>query len=138
MELPASAIEKIIRRGTILHSTFFEEIDHGKFFVVIGVWEDYVAGFFFINSNIHASLMKKREQLALQYPLRHKDYSFLRYDSFLCATNIIKRSCKEIANSIETQETTIIGELLPHHLNEVLEMVRASKLFSNIDKKRFF
>ena len=50
MELPANLIESSITRGTILHSTIFEEIDHGKYFVIIGVSEEQIAGFFFINS----------------------------------------------------------------------------------------
>lgn len=86
MDLPISLLENSIQRGTILHSTIFENIDHGKFFVVMGVTQEYIAGFFFINSNIHRSLFDKPEQLALQYPLRHSDYKFLDHDSFLCAT----------------------------------------------------
>ncbi|MBC8619392.1 hypothetical protein H8788_16750 [Parabacteroides faecis] len=138
MDFPISGIEKTIQRGTILLSSMFEEIDHCKYFVVIGVSEDSVAGFFFINSNVHPSLYNKPDQLAMQYPLKHKDYSFLKYDSFLCATNILTKSRKDLANSIKSQETTIIGDLLEEHVNEVLEMVRGSKLFSKIDKKKYF
>lgn len=35
MDIPNSLLEKQIDRGTILHSTMFKNIDHGKFFVVI-------------------------------------------------------------------------------------------------------
>lgn len=82
MELPANLIESSITRGTILHSTIFEEIDHGKYFVIIGVSEEQIAGFFFINSNIHPSLESKPEQFSMQYPMKKADYPFLRYDSF--------------------------------------------------------
>lgn len=100
MEIPTNIIENSIVRGAILYSETFDGIDHGKFFVIIGVSEEYVAGFFFINSNIHRSILSKQEQLDLQYQMKASDYKFLRYDSFLCATNIIKRNRKEIANSI--------------------------------------
>ena len=50
MELPVSLIESSIGRGDILLSEF-DGIDHQKFFVVMGVSEDKVCGFFFINSN---------------------------------------------------------------------------------------
>lgn len=86
MEIPKSLIESKIDRGTILHSTMFENIDHGKFFVIVGVNADYVAGFFFINSNINIHIEDKQEQLDMQYPLRKADYDFLKYDSFLSAT----------------------------------------------------
>lgn len=138
MELPASLIEGNIRRGAILHSGMFEEVGHGKFFVVMGVTDDYIAGFFFINSNIHRSLFDKPDQLAMQYPLRHADYEFLRYDSFLCASSLIKRHKNYIAHSIEYGETTFVGTLREEHLNEVLEMARHSRLFSKADKDRFF
>ncbi len=138
MELPLSMHEQAIQRGTILMSSMFEDIDHDKFFVIMGVSDDYIAGFFFINSNIHHSLFKKPDQLAMQYLMRHKDYSFLKYDSFLCATNILIKSRKDLAESLQKGETSIKGVLQQEHLEEILEMVRNSKLFSKIEKKRFF
>lgn len=46
MELPAVLVDHTIRRGQIFHSTMFDDIDHGKFFVVVGVTDEEVAGFF--------------------------------------------------------------------------------------------
>lgn len=138
MDFPISAIESQIRRGAILHSDMFEDIGHGKFFVIVGVSENYVAGFFFINSNIHGSLSRKPEQLALQYPMRHKDYGFLRYDSFLCASNLIRRHRNYIAQSIMIGETKFVGDMKKEHMEEVLDMARSSRLFSKADKERFF
>ena len=138
MDIPASLIESNIRRGAILHSDMFEEIGHGKFFVVMGVTKDFIAGFFFINSNINKSLFGKQEQLDMQYPLRHADYDFLRYDSFLCASSLIKRHRNYIAQSVAFGKTTFVGNLKEEHLNEVLEMARLSRLFSKADKERFF
>ena len=71
----------------------------------------------------------------MQYPLRHSDYGFLKYDSFLCASNIIKRHRNYIAHSIVNGETEFVGNLREEHLNDVLEMARCSRLFSKIDKK---
>lgn len=138
MELPASIIEETIKRGTILLSSIFEEIDHCKYFVIIGVSEEYIAGFFFINSNIHPSLYSKQEQLSMQYPIKRSDYKFLKYDSFLCATNILTRSKKQLAESVKKGMTKVIGELKDEHLNDVLEMARNSILFSKIEKRKYF
>ena len=52
-----------IKRGAILHSYMFRNIDHGKFFVVVGVSEDKVAGFFFINSQINKFLFRSQDLL---------------------------------------------------------------------------
>lgn len=138
MDLPSKLAKLAIERGTILHSTIFEDIDHGKFFAIVGINEYEVAGFFFINSNIHNSLYRKPEQFRMQYPLLQKNYSFLRYDSFLCATNIITRSRSELMESINKGTTEIIAYMTEEDLNNVLDMVRKSKLFSKIEKEQFF
>ena len=138
MELPLKAIELQIDRGAILHSTMFKNIDHGKFFVIIGVNKDFVAGFFFINSNINRSLWNKKEQIDMQYPMKHSDYPFLKYDSFLCATDIVKLSRKRISESVNRGETKFIGNMKQEHVNDVLEIARDSRLFSKIDKMQFF
>lgn len=138
MDVPAKLIEGIgVSRGAILHSTMFRTIDHGKFFVVIGVSKDMVAGFFFINSEINKHLEKKPEQFAMQYPLRCGDYSFLKYDSFVSAIEIKQIPCGRISASIKSGETTIIDNLRKEHLDELLEAARNSKLFSKIEKRMF-
>ena len=138
MDLPSSLIASQIRRGSIFHSTFFEDIDHGKFFIIMGVDKDWVAGFFFINSGIHPTIMNKPEQLALQYLIKHKEYSFLRYDSFVEASGLILKSREEICRSIECGITEFKGTLNTEDLENILDMVRKSKLFSKKDKQRFF
>ncbi len=137
MEIPVKLIESRIGRGDILLSEF-DGIDHQKFFVVMGISEDKVCGFFFINSNIHPAIFNKQEQLDMQYPLLHRDYSFLKYDSFLCASSVIERRLTEISNGIKNGTTTIIGKMREMHLTEVLEMARASKVISDRHKRMFF
>ena len=89
MDIPAEILaENGIKRGVILHSNIFDDIGHGKFFVVVGVTKDYIAGYFFINSNIHKYIQSKPEQLDMQYIMKHNDYDFLRYDSFLSAVKV--------------------------------------------------
>lgn len=56
MELPVNLVSTLIERGQILHSDIFDDIDHPKFFVVIGVSDKEVAGFFYINSNINTAV----------------------------------------------------------------------------------
>lgn len=130
MDIPKKLIADTIKRGTILHSYMFEDIDHGKFFVVIGVSEKFIAGFFFINSGVNIHLKGKQEQLDMQYPLRSSDYEFLKYDSFLSATQIQKISIDKLAESISEKTTEIKGEMKKEHIEEVLECARKSPLFS--------
>ena len=137
MEIPSTLIELRIERGTILHSTMFENIDHGKFFVIVGISEEFVAGFFFINSKVNKHIEEKQAQLDMQYPLRKNDYSFLHHDSFLCATRIEKIQRSKLADTITSGVTTIIGSMKPEHMEELLEKARESILFSKIQKKPF-
>lgn len=130
MDIPKKLIADAIKRGTILHSYMFEDIDHGKFFVVIGVSEKFIAGFFFINSRVNIHLEGKQEQLDMQYPLRQSDYDFLRYDSFLSATQIQRISIEKLSASIKEKTTEIIGEMKQEHIDEVLACARRSSLFS--------
>lgn len=137
MEMPSSLIENQIDRGTILHSTMFENIDHGKFFVIVGVNAEYIAGFFFINSNINIHIEGKQEQLNMQYPLKKEDYDFLRYDSFLSATKIEKIPRSRIVDTINQGITQIVGVLKQEHMEELLEKARESILFSKQQIKQF-
>ena len=137
MDIPKSLLSNTIERGVILHSTMFNYIDHGKFFVIIGITDEEVAGFFFINSNINKSIESKNEQFAMQYLMRKCDYRFLRYDSFLSATKILKLPRKKIVDSISEGLTSIIGNMKEEHLNELLKSARESRLFSIHEKKSF-
>jgi hypothetical protein len=100
MKLPESLV---IQRGVILHSTIFEYIDHGKFFVIIGEDEQNYIGLFFINSNINY-FNCKQELFEMQYPLLKRDYSFLDYDSFLCCTEITTLNKQKLSESFSTNK----------------------------------
>lgn len=119
-------------------SDSFEDIDHAKFFAVIGVYQNVLAGFFFINSRIHPVLTAKPEQFAMQYQIRKTDYAFLRYDSFIGANELQTRTVSALAKSMQTGETTIVGQLTDSDLEALLEACRHSELFTPKEKRQFF
>lgn len=138
MELPVQLLRHAVERGSILLSDSFEDIDHSKFFAVMGVFEDRVAGFFFINSRIHPILETKPEMFAMQYLLRKKDYDFLRYDSFLSANELQTRSVAALGKSMQDGQTVVVGQLTDEDLLNVLEACRNSELFTAKEKRQFF
>lgn len=138
MELPVSLLRHGIQRGSILLSDSFKDIDHAKFFAVVGVFEDYIAGFFFINSRIHPIVQSKPAHFAMQYLLRKKDYPFLRYDSFLEANELQKRLVNALAESMKNGQTSIVGQLTDEDLAAVLEACRNCDLFSAKEKRQYF
>ena len=138
MEIPPSLIEHTIRRGTIIHSYGFTDIDHGKFFVVVGISDHCLVGFFFINSAINKMIFGKQRLLNMQYPMKQADYPFLRYDSFLCATNIMTIEKSTLAVDIADGTASIVGEMQEVHMSELLSAARESDLFTDYEKATFF
>lgn len=138
MELPIELYEKEVRRGRIIHSYNFENIDHGKFFVIIGVTQDSIVGFFFINSNINKYIQDKPDMMAVQYPLLKRDYAFLKHDSFICATEIEEIKKSDILDGIKNRSVVFVDDLRQEHLDYVLTMVRESKLFDKKEKEMYF
>lgn len=138
MELPLDLLKLGVNRGSILLSDSFEDIDHAKFFAVIGISQDKLAGFFFINSRIHPIIMSKSRLLEMQFLLRKEDYKFLSYDSYLGANEVQVRTVDKIATSMQNGQTSIVGELTKDDLEKVLEACRNSDLFSENEKSQFF
>ena len=138
MELPLNLLKLGVNRGSILLSDSFEDIDHAKFFAVIGISQDKLAGFFFINSRIHPIIMSKSKLLEMQFLLRKEDYKFLSYDSFLGANEVQVRTLDKIVTSMQNGQTSIVGELTKDDLEKVLEACRNSDLFSENEKSQFF
>ena len=138
MELPSELVKILVERGQILYSNIFTNIYHPKFFVVVGVTEDEVAGFFYINSRINTNVNTKEEQLRLQFPISKDDYDFLCHDSYISATNVVTLPRDVIVRSMQSGQTLIKGKLLDNHMNDILNKVRSSRLFSKITKDRFF
>lgn len=137
MEIPSSLIGGTVSRGDVLLSAF-EGINHPKFFVVMGISQDKICGFFFINSNVNKYLFGKNELLAMQYPLRHCEYEFLRHDSFLCASDVKEMPLTDIAEGIKNANVDIIGRLKDNDIENILEMVNNSPVIRKIHKKRYF
>lgn len=140
MDIPnkQKLVNQIITRGSIFHSDMFSEIDHGKFFVVIGEDSDDFVGYFFINSYVRDFLVSKPELSALQYPLNRANYSFLSHSSYLCCSHLKKISRKQLAESIVDNQTNLKGTLSSEDLQSILEKVKHSKIYSNKEKESFF
>lgn len=84
-----------------------------------------------------AKVAEMQEQLAMQYPMKKSDYSFLQYDSFLSATNIMKIPRCKIVDSINNGVTKFVGAMKQEHMEDLLEKARVSVLFSPKQVKDF-
>lgn len=137
MELPGKLLESQIKRGCIIYYKF-DDIDHSKYCVIIGESDSNFIGFFFINTNINFRVNSKPVLMNLQYLLKKEDYSFLKYDSFLSCTEIKPISKNILLTSLTSNKSELKGNLIKDHLNEILILVRDSKVFSKLEKETYF
>lgn len=138
MELPIELLEQELKRGTILHSNIFDNIDHGKFFAVIGEDKDKILGVFFVNSKINDFIKSKPKLLQLQYSLSSDDYEFLNYNSYLCCSDLIKIDKQKLAESLTAGRSEVKGSLLQKDLENILNNINNSKVFTEIEKQKYF
>lgn len=141
MELPIELYDVVVDRGAILHTetTKNSSIGHSKFFIVIGVDEENLVGFFYINSVINMNVIReKSEQWDMQYKISCNDYDFLSHDSYICATEVIRIKKSDVVENIRDGKTKKVGILKDEDLICLLTKCRNSRLFAPIIKKRYF
>lgn len=138
MDLPVKVYETFVHRGSVLIKYHPENIDHPKMFVVMGVSEDSIVGFFFVNSKINSNVIKKSAQLELQYLIKAEEYDFLVHDSYICASSLKRASLSDIKQDFPINEVKHIGDLSSSDVNTLLDKLNASKLYSAYIKETFF
>lgn len=138
MDIVSSVAAISIKRGTVFHSTIFENIGHGKFFVIIGEGANELVGFFFINSWVNDFIQGKPEMSRLQFPLSQSDYRFLSHNSYLNCASLVTIDKQKLAESISSGETTIKGELSKEDISSILRTLNVSKLYSRVERETYF
>jgi hypothetical protein len=104
-----------------------------KYFVVVGCDVDNgLVGSLLVNSNINENAINTKELLDCQFPLKKKDYDFLKYDSYLDCSKLFELSkVKILGRGVEK------GELTSDDKQLVLEHLRNSEVISTKLKKRY-
>lgn len=139
MDIGAALAGACIERGAVLHSHEFEDIDHGKFFVIVGESEDNLYGFFFINSNINPYLRKRPELYQMQIPLDCGTYpDILTHNSHLDCHALTTIPKSKLIEQFENRQAQYKGNLAEEDLDIVMRTVRESDLFSDYEKDTFF
>lgn len=130
---------KIIERGSIFKSNIFNNIDHPKFFVIMGESPDEDVGYFFINSEICYTNKANPEYFKMQIPIKSSNYpEFLNHDSYIACQKIQKIKKVELKNCIQDNRAKFRGRLCEDDLNLVIKSVKSSDLFSEGERKKYF
>jgi len=131
--------DALIKRGYIFHSHEFENIKHGKFFVIIGEDNNNFAGYFLINSNINPYIFKKPALFEMQMPVKMAAYSsFLTHDSFIACHEISLIPKSKLSKQISDGVAQYKGYLTKEDEERLLENLRNSDLYSEEVKNSFF
>jgi len=129
----------LIKRGNIFHSYEFKNIEHGKFFVIIGEDNDNYVGYFFINSNINQNISKKTEFFEMQMLIKKSVYSsFLRYDSYIACHKISLISKNKFSEQLNKGIIQYKENLTKEDEERLLDAVRNSDLYSEMEKETYF
>jgi len=141
MDIGALSAELIERGSVFVSKELFQNdnIDHDKFFVIIGEDNDNYVGYFFINSNIHFHIKSTQDFMDMQMPIKRSNYpKFLKYDSFIGCHDLKKVSKERLTEHIKTGTAEFRDMLKQNDLELLLENTRRSKLFSKKEKETYF
>jgi hypothetical protein len=138
MEFPQAA-DLLLCRGSIFHGDIFPDIDHGKYFAVVGEDGNNLIGAFFINSEVNTNVIRTQEQHDLQIPLTNTHYPFLSKDhSFLNCADLIRIEKKSLKAHIDARRVTYRATLEDGDIDYILKKLRSSDLYSKAEKDTFF
>lgn len=128
-----------LQKGAVFINKF-DEIDHPKFFIIVGLSQDKVfTCSVYINSNIPPAIMNKQALLDLQVPIKGSKYDFLTHDSFVCCSTSLPIETANIQKWIEESKTcSIKGQLDEEDLENVTTTLINSGLFSEEEIELYF
>lgn len=125
-------------QGEIYHRHFTTTVPpKDKFFVVMGIKDDKVIGYFFINSNINPCVSIDTEKVKLQLPVFPKDYPFLTHQSFIAGEVLSVLDKSVLENEIRNGRAKYKGKLKRQDLDLLLMIIFKSSLYDDRQKKFF-
>lgn len=134
-------IDKVFKNVIQVGDVFlneFENIDHKKYIVVLGISEDKESFCFLcINSTIHPSIFKKQFQLDLQIPIKRENNSFLRYDSFANCVSVYPMDIKTFTDNLAKNTSKVIGKIDDESISIIRNAVINSGLQTRVFLKKF-
>jgi hypothetical protein len=137
-----------IKRGELLKHTLsagnvflgdFKEIDHKKFFIIIGVsFEKIYFCSVYINSNIPKYMYSNEVLLNLQVNIKGSKYDFLKHDSFISCNNPLKYDVSDLVTWINDGDCKYVGDIDTEDLENITTTVINSGVLTQKDIDIFF
>lgn len=134
-------IDKVFKNVIQVGDVFlneFENIDHKKYIVVLGISEDKESFcFLFINSKIHPSIFKKQFQLDLQIQIKREKNLFLKYDSIANCVSVYHMDIKTFTDNLTKNTSKVIGKIDDDSISIIRNAVINSGLQTRAFLKKF-
>jgi DNA-directed RNA polymerase subunit L len=107
--------------------------DRDKYVVVIGISTDYaLVGSLLINSKINTTFKNTKDLQNCQLPLKKADYFFLKHDSYLDCSSILRPMLTKVLANAED-----VSELTTEDKSIVKQLLSDSTSITPKDKKRY-
>jgi len=107
-----------------------------KFIVILGIDAGKIwVGTLFINSEKNVNFIKSLEQHGLQFIIKASNYEFLDYDSFINASNIIRREFEKLVDIIIARDGRYLTHIIPNDFDYIRQKWQIRKSFQPPTKK---
>lgn len=129
----------LIVKGTVFLNQFDVPADHKKFFIVAGHSPDkIITCSVYINSKIHAAILKNQTLLNLQVNIKGVKYPFLKHDSFVCCSTPLFITTDNIVKWINDNRCEYAGCIDNEDLENITNTLINSGLLTEEEIELFF
>jgi hypothetical protein len=107
-----------------------------KRFIVLGrdSFNNYI-GTLFINTNVNFNIINSQELLELQYPVKKEGNEYLKWDSFVDCSKIVKLEYAYVKNKIVENPGCVLGKVKEADLEIIYTLVKSSPNISPMELK---
>lgn len=105
-----------------------------KRFIILGRDKtgNYI-GTVFINSNINFNVINSQELLDLQYPIRKEKNEYLKWDSFIDCSKLVKFDYEYVRTKVVQKPECVLGTVQANDLEIIYQLVKKSPNISAIE-----
>ncbi len=135
VEIKTVLAESSIKQGTVVRC-FVKNTNppKEKIFVILGLDNaGHFIGAVFINTNVNFYIINNQELLDLQYPIKCCEHNFLKYDSFIDCSKLMKFEFQYIKEKLIENPGCMLGTLKKDTIDVIIELVKKSPNITPID-----
>jgi hypothetical protein len=134
----ADLIKQTLSKGNVF-SGKFKDIDHKKFFIVIGIsCKKICFCSVYINSNIPKYIYSNQQLLNLQVNIKGSKYTFLKYDSFVACNSPLQYNVNDLIAWINEGICEYVGNIDEEDLDNIITTVVNSGLLTKNETDLYF